>query len=129
MIQFEIQEAGHDSHSADGSKSKALDNAVRLVANFFEQGGEVDFVLPEELEGTDGEHDENRGTRDELRVAVMETRELAIGSRSVDSESVSESESNSESGSEQFAVATSFEDSKQTGGLGTRSLPKHNGSE
>lgn len=125
VIQFEIHETGLDAQSAEGAKSKALDNAVRLVSNFFEQGGEVDFVVPREPEGSGGEYDESREARDELRTAVKETRELAIGSRSKESDS----ETDFVPISEELATAPSGESSKQTGGLGTRSLPKHNGSE
>jgi len=126
VIQSEIKESGLDSASADGTKSKAMDNAVRLISNFFEQGGEVDFVVPEEIESSDAKYNENKAARDELRLAIQETRTLARGARSngSDFEPSPEAATMSEAELDEFVTAESGETAKSAGGLGTRTLPE-----
>ena len=57
--------------NGDGEKIKALDSAVKNLVDFIENGGVVDFVVPEKgIE--EGEEDKNAG----LRVAFQEIRQL-----------------------------------------------------
>lgn len=59
-------------HNGEGDKIKALDTAVKNLVNFIEEGGVVDFVVPEEEELEEGEEDQH----EDLRVAFNEIRKL-----------------------------------------------------
>lgn len=64
--QLEIQKG-------EGDKAKALDTAVKNLVNFIENGGVVDFVIPDSDEDTeDKQNDDNA----ELRLAFQEIRQL-----------------------------------------------------
>ena len=43
----------------EGDKVNALDKSINLLVNFIESGGEVDFVLPENIDEEEGEEDSN----------------------------------------------------------------------
>jgi len=60
---------GINHNNGEGDKIKALDTAVKNLVNFIEKGGVVDFVVPEEKEGEEDQHNE-------LRVAFNEIRRL-----------------------------------------------------
>ncbi|MDH5354444.1 MAG: hypothetical protein OEY09_08390 [Gammaproteobacteria bacterium] len=62
-------------NNGEGDKVKALDTAVKNLVNFIEQGGIVDFIIPdEEEEGDEGEDKEDENAQ--LRVAFQEIRQL-----------------------------------------------------
>lgn len=56
----------------EGDKVKALDKAVKNLVNFVEDGGIVDFIIPDDEEPEEGEENENA----DLRVAFQEIRQL-----------------------------------------------------
>lgn len=56
----------------EGDKTKALDTAVKNLVNFIENGGVVDFVIPEPDENHEQEGDDNA----DLRLAFQEIRHL-----------------------------------------------------
>lgn len=60
---------------ADGEsdKIKALNTAVKNLVNFIENGGVVDFVMPEPEHGTE---ESNTSSNGELRLAFQEIRQL-----------------------------------------------------
>lgn len=62
----------------EGDKANALDKAVKNLVNFIENGGEVDFVLPEDEGSAEGDEPENedRQQAKELRIAFEEIRRL-----------------------------------------------------
>lgn len=57
----------------EGDKIKALNTAVKNLVNFIENGGIVDFVIPEDEAGADESTTKQNG---ELRVAFQEIRQL-----------------------------------------------------
>lgn len=65
------------NQNGEGDKIVCLDKAVKNLVNFIEKGGEVDFVLPEEVEAGAEREDEPRATQQkELRAAFAEIRHL-----------------------------------------------------
>ena len=60
-ISLEIIGELNINKSNDGEKINALDRSIKLLVNFIESGGEVDFILPENDEGED-ENEEDKPT-------------------------------------------------------------------
>jgi hypothetical protein len=61
----------------EGDKTNALDKAVKHLVDFIESGGEVDFVVPEEV--TDGEGtDKATPEYGKLRVTFQEIRQIEM---------------------------------------------------
>ncbi len=56
----------------EGDKITALENSVKKLVSFIEDGGEVDFVIPEDEESEEGEISRN----EDLRLAFQEIRQL-----------------------------------------------------
>lgn len=75
IIADAIQQIGLDTKNS-GDKVNALESSVAKLVDFIEKGGEVDFVVPDEVEPdeTNKENDPNTKTREELRVIFREVR-------------------------------------------------------
>ena len=58
----------------DGDKVKGLESAVKNLVNFIENGGSLDFVIPDEIADDQGE--EGNNNKEELRVAFQQIRQL-----------------------------------------------------
>lgn len=58
---------------SEGDKVKALDTAVKNLVNFIENGGEVDFIAPDDSEDAE---EENIKRNDELRMTFQEIKRL-----------------------------------------------------
>lgn len=60
------------AENSQGDKIKALDKAIQNLVNFISEGGEIDFIMP------DNEDDIENGSKsnEELRVAFQEIRKL-----------------------------------------------------
>lgn len=56
----------------EGDKIQALDTAVKNLVNFIEDGGVVDFIIPD----SDEEQEEDGNNHEDLRVAFQEIRQL-----------------------------------------------------
>ena len=65
-LQLNIAENGQ------GDKIKALDKAIQNLVNFISDGGEIDFIMPENEDDIENESKTNK----ELRVAFQEIRKL-----------------------------------------------------
>lgn len=63
--------------SGEGDKVNALEKSVKLLVNFIENGGEVDFVLPEEdVVAEEGKESAEKQQTKQLRIAFEEIRKL-----------------------------------------------------
>ena len=60
-------------NNGDGDKVKALDTAVKNLVNFIENGGNVDFIIPD---NDDELEDNDENNNEDLRVAFQEIRQL-----------------------------------------------------
>lgn len=76
IITKNIDEIGLD-RKAEGDKVNELSSAIKKLVDFVEKGGEIDFVMPDEEETSEGEEpDQNVQERDALRVMFKEVRRL-----------------------------------------------------
>lgn len=71
-------ELGLNNKDGEGDKIAALTKAVKNLVTFIESGGDIDFVIPENIgEAENGDdNDERKPDFDELRVTFSEIRHL-----------------------------------------------------
>jgi hypothetical protein len=76
IIANAIKSIGLDKTN-DGDKVTALESSVKKLVDFIEKGGEVDFVVPDEVsDEANNDNDANSKAREELRVTFREVRLL-----------------------------------------------------